>query len=286
MRRVTVTTPESMSRSPSSTTIGAPFLIHSQRFSAGLRSRVSTLTLSGAPSVPRLRSSSASSSAAASTFAGSSRVIGTITTCLGATRGGSRSPLSSAWVITSAPIRRVEDAPRRRVGEPVAAFRVGELDSHRLGEVRAQVVRCAGLQRLAVLHHRLDREARDRAGEALALGLLACHNRHGDHVLGERAVDLEHLRCLLARLGLVGVGGVALLPEELRRAQQDAGTELPAHDVGPLVDQQRQVAIGVDPLRERAADDRLGGGADDEGLGELAGGHQLPFVVLSPAGGG
>ena len=39
-----------------------------------------------------------------SSGSGSSRVIGTITIWLGAMLGGSRSPLSSPWVITTAPI--------------------------------------------------------------------------------------------------------------------------------------------------------------------------------------
>ena len=72
-----------------------------------------------------------------------------------------------------------------------------------------------------------------------------------------------------ARVGLGGVRGVALLPEELAGAQEEAGPQLPAHDVGPLVQQQRQVAVALDPLGHELADDRLAGGPHDDRLLEL-----------------
>ena len=65
--------------------------------------------------------------------------------------------------------------------------------------------------------------------------------------------------------------GVAFLPEEFGGAQEDARAHFPAHDVGPLVDQNREVAIGLDPLRVARADDRLGGRADDQRLGQRTG---------------
>ena len=45
-----------------------------------------------------------------------------------------------------------------------------------------------------------------------------------------------------------GVRGVAFLPEELGGAQEQARAHLPAHHVGPLVDEQRQVAVALHPL--------------------------------------
>ena len=97
----------------------------------------------------------------------------------------------------------------------------------------------------------------DRAGEALARGLLALDHRHRHVVLGEVGVDAEHLHRLLDGLFVGRVRGVALLPEELGGAQEQPRAHLPAHDVRPLVDEQRQVAIALHPLRERRADDRL-----------------------------
>ena len=63
-------------------------------------------------------------------------------------------------------------------------------------------MRCAGLQRLPVLHHRLDRERAVGASEPLALGLLAANH----DVLGHLPADVKHSHRLSRRLlgSLVG----------------------------------------------------------------------------------
>ena len=50
---------------------------------------------------------------------------------------------------------------------------------------------------------------------------------------------------------------MAFLPEKFGGAQKHARSQLPANDVGPLVDQHRQVAPALDPLGEEVADDGL-----------------------------
>ena len=80
------------------------------------------------------------------------------------------------------------------------------------------------------------------------LGLAADQHGHGQHVDHEVAVHVvEDPQGVGAGVVLGGVGGVALLPEELAGPQEHAGAQLPAHDVGPLVEQQRQVAVAVAP---------------------------------------
>ena len=79
------------------------------------------------------------------------------------------------------------------------------------------------------------------------------------------------MRLLLGLLGR-GVGGVAFLPEELGGAEEQPGAHLPADDVGPLVDEQRQVAVALDPLLVGVPDDGFGRGADDERLFQFGGG--------------
>ena len=81
-------------------------------------------------------------------------------------------------------------------------------------------------------------------------------------------------RRFLARLVDGGVGGVALLPQELGGAQEQPRAHFPADDIGPLVDEQRQVAVRLHPFREHGADDGFGGRPDDERLFEFAGGHE------------
>ena len=93
----------------------------------------------------------------------------------------------------------------------------------------------------------------DRAGELLVVGLLPADHRHRHHVLGEVGVDVEHAVHLFERLFVRRVRGVAFLPEELAGAQEQARAHLPAHHVGPLVDEQRQIAVALDPLARSSA---------------------------------
>ncbi len=65
------------------------------------------------------------------------------------------------------------------------------------------------------------------------------------------------------RLFVRGVRGVALLPEELGGAQKHARAQLPADDVGPLIHQDRQVAIALDPLGEEVPDNGFRSRPDD-----------------------
>ena len=161
------------------------------------------------------------------------------------------------------------DAPRGLPDVLARALLVLVGDVEDLREVLAEVVRGAGLQRVAVLHQRLDRVRHLGAGELLRIALRPRVDRHGQLGLDEVPVDLEHPQHLgLALLG-GGVRGVALLPEELRGAQEGPGDHLPAHHVRPLVDEHRQVPVRLDPLRVHRADDRLARGADREPLLEL-----------------
>ena len=127
----------------------------------------------------------------------------------------------------------------------------------------------ARLQRPAVAHHRLDGGAVDRAGELLAIALHPLDHRDRRFVDREIGVDAHHAAGFLLGFLLGGVRGVPLLPEELGGAQEEPRAHLPAHDVGPLVDQQRQVAIGADPLAVHVPDDGLRGRANDQRLVQL-----------------
>ena len=161
------------------------------------------------------------------------------------------------------------DAPAGLPDVLTLAGRVLEHHVEGLAEVLAQVVARAALQRLAVLHHPLDGARLEGTGEALVGALDAADDRDGEDVPHVVAVDVQHPLDLLLRLLVRGVGRVPLLPLELTRAQEHPRPQLPAHDVAPLVDQQRQVAMAVDPLAEEVADDGLRGRTDDVGLLQL-----------------
>src|SRR5262249_39934358 len=125
----------------------------------------------------------------------------------------------------------------------------------------------------------LNAERVDRPGELLTLTLRADQHRYGEPLLGEAPVDFNHPPRLLLSLLLRGMGSVPFLPEELGRAQEQARAHLPAHHVAPLIDEQRQVAVTLDPVAISIPDDRLGGGADDQLLIEPGLGIDLDAAI-------
>ena len=126
------------------------------------------------------------------------------------------------------------------------------------------------LQRLAVAHHRLGGHGVDGAGESLTGRLDAEVRRRGEHRLEEVVVDLEvDLRGKRVGVLVTRVGRVALLPEELRGAQEQPRAQLPTDHVAPLVEQQRQVTVALDPLGHVLANDGLRGRTHHDRFGQF-----------------
>ena len=142
-------------------------------------------------------------------------------------------------------------------------------DIERARKVIAKIVGGAGLQGAAVLHHRLDGEGSVGTGKALVGRLLARQGGKCQYLFGEVRVDAEHREGKSTSILRCGVGSVAFLPKEFGRAEERARTLLPAHNVAPLVEEQRQIAVGVNPAFVGSPDDGLRGGADDQWLLEL-----------------
>ena len=129
------------------------------------------------------------------------------------------------------------------------------------------------------MHHAFDGVGVDRAGEPFAGRLFTFDHRHRHVILGERGVNIQHAERFFDGLLLGGMGRMAFLPEKFGRAQKQPGAQFPADDIGPLVDQDRQIAIRLHPLGIHRADDRFAGGPNHERFFKLTGGHQ-------PAAGG
>ena len=126
-----------------------------------------------------------------------------------------------------------------------------------------------GLERETVLHHGLDRVAVQRSGKFLGMRFLALDHRHRHHVLGDLGINIEHPQHFFLSLFVSGVRGVAFLPQELGGPQEHAGPQLPANDVGPLIDQHGKIPPALNPLGEEMPDDGLRGRPDHVGLFEL-----------------
>src|SRR5690606_2793306 len=149
------------------------------------------------------------------------------------------------------------DAPRRVPRVLLGARLALELEIELTREVLAQHVRRPRLERTVVLHERLTGVRADRAGEPLRVRLPAEDRRHRHPVVHEVAIDAEHPPRLFLGLRFGRVRGVPLLPQELRSAEEEPRAHLPADHVRPLVDQEREIAVALDPLREHRIDDRL-----------------------------
>ena len=167
------------------------------------------------------------------------------------------------------------DAPTGGPGVFEFLVAAEEFDFEGFGKILAEEVGGAGLEGFAILHEGFDAVGGDGAGEFFRIGFGTLDHGNREEFLGEGGVDIEHAQGFGAGFGFGFVGGVAFLPEEFGGAEEEAGAHFPAHDVAPLVDQEGQVAVGLDPLGVHVADDGFGGGADDERLFELAGGDEF-----------
>jgi hypothetical protein len=66
------------------------------------------------------------------------------------------------------------------------------------------------------------------------------------------------------------VGSVALLPEELSCADKGGWVfKLPSDNVGPLVEQEGQITMAVDPLRKTRVHNGLRSGSDRNRFGKI-----------------
>jgi hypothetical protein len=139
-----------------------------------------------------------------------------------------------------------------------------EFHVERFGKILAQEVGCAGLEGFPVLHEGFDAVGVLGAREALAGRFDTGYDRHRHEIFGERAVDLEHANGLFDGFLFSCVSGVAFLPQEFHGAQEQARAHFPADHVRPLVDEDREVAVALDPIAVGIPDDRFGSRAHDQ----------------------
>ncbi len=173
------------------------------------------------------------------------------------------------------------DSPGGGPDEFLGLVSAEEFDIEGFGEVLSEEVGGTALECFAVLHESFDGIGGDGARELFGVGFCALCDGDGEDILGEVGVEVEDLEGFF--LGLIGgfVCGVSFLPEEFRGSEEEAGSHFPSHDVGPLVDEDGEVAVGLDPLVVHLSDDGFGGGAYDEWFFEFGGG-----VGLDAAAGG
>jgi hypothetical protein len=117
------------------------------------------------------------------------------------------------------------------------------------------------------------------AGKFFALRFFAGKNRDGAMIARKRFVNTEHALSFFARFGFGFVHGMAFLPEELRCAQKQPRPHLPSHHVAPLVEENWQVAIRLDPLGVTRADNRLARWPNHQRFVQGTGRFHFPFGI-------
>ncbi len=132
------------------------------------------------------------------------------------------------------------------------------------GEILPQKMAGARLKSAAVLHQCFNAQGVNRSWKFLPVALGTGQDRHGHPLFSKGFVDVEDLAGLLFRLRLGGMGGVSFLPEKLRGPKKQPGAHFPADHVAPLVNEQRQIAIALDPVLVGVPDDRFRCGPDDQ----------------------
>ena len=161
---------------------------------------------------------------------------------------------------------------------------VGKGNVKSLGKAVAKVVGSTGLQSLSVVHHALDGVGSFGTVELLFVGLLTPGDRHGQHVLTEVGVDVQHL--LGESLGFLGSGvhGVAFLPQKFPVTQERTGGLFPAQHAAPLVVLHGQIPVGLNHLGEMLTEQGFRGGTDAVALFQLlAAAHGNPGALRSEA---
>ena len=241
-RRASTASPDATSRGPISILTGTPRISQSLNLKPGVRPSRSSRRDADAS---LLSASSDGARARRAPVAPSSglRKIGTMTAWVEATVGGRRRPWSSPCDHHDRAEQAGRDAPTRLPHELHLVLIVEEADLERLGEVLSEKMRRAALQCAPVAHHAFDRVGLVGAGESFGRALASDDQRNREELLDELAIHFEHPERLALRFLGRGMRGMPLLPEKFRGAQEQARAHFPSHDVAPLIDHHRQVAM-------------------------------------------
>ena len=122
----------------------------------------------------------------------------------------------------------------------------------------------AGLQCFAVLHEGLDTVGVEGAAETF-VRRFHTHDDGDSHVfLRKIGINMDHFVGFFQSFLACGVSGVTLLPQELSSTEEEAGAHLPTNHISPLVAEDGQVAVRLNPIFVGIPNDGLGSRAHDE----------------------
>ena len=118
-----------------------------------------------------------------------------------------------------------------------------KLNVKRLCKAVAEIVRCAALKSLAVMHESFDGVCILGSGETFFCSLNALYNRHCKIFLAELGIYVEHSDCFF--LSLLGrcMDRVTFLPKEFSCTQERTCCLFPANNAYPLIVELRKISV-------------------------------------------
>ena len=126
------------------------------------------------------------------------------------------------------------------------------------------------LQCLAILHECLDAIGVNSTGKTLIRRLNTLNHRNCHEVLHKVCIDVQHSFGFFHGLLAGGVRSVTFLPQELSRAQEQTRAHLPTNHISPLVAQNRQVTVRLNPILISVPNNGFGSRTDNEFLFQLS----------------
>ncbi|MNZ60497.1 hypothetical protein D3C78_785680 [compost metagenome] len=138
-------------------------------------------------------------------------------------------------------------------------FTVQIFNVKRCRKIGTQIMRSTCLYSTSVLHHRFDRVSINSSGKLLGWCFLTHYNRNRQIIFYKITVDFKHTHRFFACFLLIFMGCMSFLPQEFAGAKERQGTLFPTNNVSPLIDQHRQITIGLNPFFVHMANHRLRG---------------------------
>ena len=141
---------------------------------------------------------------------------------------------------------------------------VNKLYIERFCEILSQKVRSTTLQCLSILHQAFDGVSIQCTGETFISRFYPFDYRNSHILLSEVTIHMQHFLCFRFCFLAGRMSRMSFLPQELRSTQEQTGTHLPPHNICPLVTQDRQVTIGINPVLICTPNDCLRCRADNQ----------------------
>ena len=138
-----------------------------------------------------------------------------------------------------------------------------------------------GLQGLTILHQGFDTIGFQGTGKTFIGCFDALDNRKRHIIFHEISVHMQHFFSFSNGFFSGRMGCMPFLPKKFCCPQEQTGSHFPANNIRPLVDQQWQITVGLDPVFVGIPDDGFTGWAYNKFFFQLCFriNHQLSLVV-------